>query len=116
MRLAVHWFTNAANRWNPQAQFQLAMCYAKGVGLPKDIVKAYMWATVASRNGYQNATSLCGLLENQKLINNGEIAAAKQLADLFTRTNSVTASQYQFHDVVENIHLYENQTRTNSVP
>jgi TPR repeat protein len=116
MRLAVYWFRCAANHWSSQAQFQLAMCSAKGVGTPKNIIEAYMWANLASRNGYENAKLLCELLENRKLINDAAIVEAKQRADAFTRTNPVTAAALQLHDVVENIHLYGNPPQTNSAP
>lgn len=53
---AVKWGTLAARQGNAEAQFNLAMLHAFGLGgLEIDAVEAYKWATLASNNGVEDA-------------------------------------------------------------
>ena len=46
---ANRWYDKAANRGDAQAQMGLGLKYAAGAGVPKDLVKAYTWLTLADR-------------------------------------------------------------------
>lgn len=46
---ANRWYDKAANRGDAQAQMGLGLKYATGAGVPKDLVKAYTWVTLADR-------------------------------------------------------------------
>jgi TPR repeat protein len=46
---AQRWYDKAANRGDAQAQMGLGLKYAAGAGVPKDLVKAYTWLTLADR-------------------------------------------------------------------
>ena len=45
---AAKWFRRAAERGDPDAQFNLGLLYAHGKGMPKDFVRAHMWFDLAA--------------------------------------------------------------------
>ena len=45
---AVHWYRKAAEQGEAAVQYNLAICYDIGSGVPKDFVYAYMWANLAA--------------------------------------------------------------------
>ena len=54
-------FANALRHWrpladqgNPAAQSNIALMYAKGQGLPRDYVRAYMWSSLSAARGHQD--------------------------------------------------------------
>lgn len=55
---AVHWFTKLAALDNSNAQFNLALFYAKGHGVPRNIEKATYWLQQAADNGDEDAPAL----------------------------------------------------------
>ena len=60
---------------DPQAQFMLASYYERGLGLPRDLSKAYAWYKISSNNGNESAQyRLDKLVErtSSKLIERGE--------------------------------------------
>jgi uncharacterized protein len=87
----VEWFQKSANQNNPEAQEALALAYATGFGTDKDLVEAYKWLTLANAKE-SNAVSI--LVENWRTnkitFTPEQIAAGKQRAEEFTKTN-------QFH-------------------
>jgi len=46
---SMRWYDKAANRGDALAQMNLGFKYAGGQGVPKDLVKAYTWLTLAGR-------------------------------------------------------------------
>ena len=53
-------YSNALRHWrpladqgNPAAQSNLALMYAKGQGVPRDYVQAYMWSSLSAARGHQ---------------------------------------------------------------
>ena len=50
-----------ANRGNIQAQFDLAMAYARGVGVPRDESKAFYWFHKSARGGHTLAKYYMGI-------------------------------------------------------
>ena len=45
---AVHWWRAAAEKGEPNAQFNLALSYRDGRGVSRDYLQAVMWLTLAS--------------------------------------------------------------------
>jgi hypothetical protein len=59
--LGANWIKKAANLGNNQAQNRLSTLYAKGIGVPRDPVRAYTWAVIAARSsgvGYDEVAAL----------------------------------------------------------
>lgn len=55
---AALWFRKAAVQGHTNSQCRLAMCYAKGQGLPMDLVQAEHWLWIAHAKGSQEAKEL----------------------------------------------------------
>jgi TPR repeat protein len=53
---ALRMWRSLADQGNPAAQSNLALMYAKGQGVPKDYVQAYMWSTLSAARGHQEGT------------------------------------------------------------
>ena len=47
---AANWYRRAANQDDAQAQYNLALRYARGQGTPLDYGQAYMWISLAGTN------------------------------------------------------------------
>ena len=52
---AVKWFRKAAEQGHISAQYRLGLRYVRGRGVPKNIVQAYMWWSLAALEGHQKA-------------------------------------------------------------
>ena len=52
---AARWFEQAAERGLSDSQFNLAVLYENGRGVPKDLPEAYKWFALAARGGDQVA-------------------------------------------------------------
>ena len=48
---AARWFRQAADRGLADSQFNLAILYENGRGVPKDLQEAYKWFALAARSG-----------------------------------------------------------------
>jgi len=59
---AVTWFRKAAEQGLADAQFNLALMYWKGYGLPQDYIKAVAWYQKAARQGFTNAQYNLGVM------------------------------------------------------
>lgn len=55
LREAVLNYHQAAQAGDPEAQYQLARCYAKGIGIPPDANASNYWLKEASRSGHKQA-------------------------------------------------------------
>ena len=75
---AVRLFRLAAAQGLAQAQGGLAVQYAVGQGVQKDIVKAYMWSDLTSRQGYGNASTVRDALAKE--LSAQQITEAQRLA------------------------------------
>jgi TPR repeat protein len=51
--LAFHWLTLAAEQENAEAQYHLATCYEKGLGVEADAEKAQAWKEKALAQGFK---------------------------------------------------------------
>lgn len=59
---AVTWLRKAADQGDAQAQFNLAVCYLKGLGVEKDYVEAYAYFNLASSTD-EEARNKRGMME-----------------------------------------------------
>jgi uncharacterized protein len=66
---AVKWYRQAADQGLRDAQFNLGLLYAKGQGVPRDDVQAYMWFELSAAQGGQSA------------VNNRDAAAQRMTAE-----------------------------------
>jgi len=48
---AVKWYSLAAERGSPGAQAHLGIMYIRGFGVPRNLIRAYMWLELASNKG-----------------------------------------------------------------
>ncbi len=76
---AAKWFERAANQGHVQAQARLASYYWSGRGVPKDLSKAYFWASLAWAQGDENSKLLLEGLSSQ--MTRSQVIAARQQAD-----------------------------------
>ena len=60
------------------SKISLGLMYADGLGIQRDYVQAYMWVTLANRQGHANASRL--LKELAKFMTPAKIAGAEKLA------------------------------------
>lgn len=49
---AALWFSRAADKGQPTAQFFLGTLYLEGRGISRDLARAYMWCDIALSNGF----------------------------------------------------------------
>jgi TPR repeat protein len=50
-KMAVKWYTKAAEKGHKDAMYSLAVCYEKGTGVAKDMQKAREWINKLSAKG-----------------------------------------------------------------
>jgi uncharacterized protein len=74
----VSWYRKAAEQGKEWAQSNLGEMYAKGDGVSKDAVPAYMWSNLAAAQGNENAKNFRDALE--KTMTPAEIAEAQKLS------------------------------------
>lgn len=55
---AVEWFKKAANQGDIDAQYNLALMYANGMGTDKNELQAYFWSMLSGEKGNKNAQQL----------------------------------------------------------
>lgn len=55
---AVHWYTIAAQQGHEKAAYNLACCYAKGIGVEQNVTTALHWYRQAAKCGNTNAISI----------------------------------------------------------
>ncbi|EXX66778.1 Bck1p [Rhizophagus irregularis DAOM 197198w] len=58
---ACHWYQKASENGNKNAQYNLGLCYEKGIGIEKDEIKAFYWYQKSIENGNNNAQYNLGL-------------------------------------------------------
>jgi TPR repeat protein len=55
------WYRKAADQGHPDAQFNLGLCYAKGIGVLKDEVEGVKWLRKSAEQGKPIAQFLLGV-------------------------------------------------------
>lgn len=83
---AAKWFERAAEQGHVQAQARLASYYWSGRGVPKDLSKAYFWASLAWAGGDENSKMLLEGLASQ--MTRSQVVAARQQADSWLHQRS----------------------------
>jgi TPR repeat protein len=76
-----------ADQGNPAAQSNVALMYAKGQGVPKDYVQAYMWSSLSAARGHQEG------VKNRDSIAKG--MTPQQIADAQKRASAWQATGTQ---------------------
>ncbi|MDX1485983.1 MAG: hypothetical protein R3229_16045 [Alphaproteobacteria bacterium] len=78
-------YAGAVKEWRPlaetghaKAQFNMAMLYFKGEGVPHDHVTGYMWFRLSLTHGYQGAAQ--GIAVASESMTQAEIAEGEKLA------------------------------------
>ena len=62
---AVKWYKLAAKQGNADAQGNLGVMYAFGMGVLKDYVYAHMWGNIAAKNGNELGAKLRNFVEKK---------------------------------------------------
>jgi TPR repeat protein len=75
-KVAVKWYTLAAEQANTQAQINLGAMYGDGDGVKKDMVYALMWANIAASLGDENIVLIEAL---EKKMTSADISATQKL-------------------------------------
>lgn len=55
---AIHWYTRAAEQGDSLSQLNLGLLYSEGDEIPQNLLKAYLFLSIASENGETDAVSL----------------------------------------------------------
>jgi len=50
---------------DPEGQYQLGFRYAAGRGVPKDVVMAYKWLSIAAAHGHEQAIELKNMISER---------------------------------------------------
>ncbi len=72
---AARWFTAAAEHGLADSQYNLAVLYENGMGVTKDMQKAYKWLLLAAKQGDKDAAERVKVLKPK--MSAGDLAAAK---------------------------------------
>ena len=83
----MEWFRKSAEQGFPEAQYNLGYAFANGEGVPKNLVSALMWFTIADANGLQQGGETAK--EAKQFMNLFQIAEARR------RTRRCLNSNYQ---------------------
>ncbi len=75
---AVKWYRLAAEQGNADAQRNIGVMYATGLGVTQDDVQAHMWFNLAAAQGDKNSAKGRDLVE--KLMTTADIAKAQRMA------------------------------------
>ena len=95
--LCVGWFEKAANQGDTGGQIFFGTAYATGCGIDKNPVEAYKWLTLASAKDSNSITTLINdwKTDNVIIFTSAQIAAGKQRAEEFSKTNQITQISVQ---------------------
>ena len=78
---AARWFAKAAALGLPDSQFNLAILYEKGDGVPQSLADAFKWYAIAAAAGDAESAMRMGLLQSQ--LSDADKAAATKAAAAF---------------------------------
>jgi len=84
---AIHWYTRSAMQGEPTAYMSLGTCYAKGLGVSRNVVESYRWRLLAVKH-FKNAPNNRSetereMKELEKTMTPQQIAEGLKLADKF---------------------------------
>lgn len=82
---AVKWYSKSAEQGHIEAQVQLGICYANGLGVDKNNDKAYYWWQKAAEQGHESAISYIKSEESHRILEqalNGEISSMDVISTL----------------------------------
>lgn len=65
---AVKWYSKSAEQGHIEAQVQLGICYANGLGVDKNKDKAYYWWKKAAEQGHESAISFMKFEESHRIL------------------------------------------------
>lgn len=65
---AVKWYSKSAEQGHIEAQVQLGICYANGLGVDKNKDKAYYWWKKAAEQGHESAISFMKSEDSRRII------------------------------------------------
>ncbi len=74
---AAHWFEEAAKHGLADSQFNLAVLYENGLGVTRDMKQAFMWLSLAARDGDNEAVRRRDILRGK--LTAEETAVAEQM-------------------------------------
>ena len=86
---AIKWYTKAADQGVALAQYNLGYMYEKGEGAPQNLIKAYVWCSLASANGNGSAKKSLEILRS-KMTPQQVAQAQNESAELWERINKPT--------------------------
>ncbi len=72
------WYHKAAAQGNASAQHNLGYMYTRGLGVPRDYVRAHMWLSLAAAKGHPKSAKLRDAVA--KRMTPAQLAEAKRLA------------------------------------
>ena len=75
---AMRWFRQAAEQGDADAQFNLAVMYYNGEGVPQELVLAHMWVNIAGTNGNERARKARDAIERE--MTRDKVTRATELA------------------------------------
>jgi hypothetical protein len=81
---SARWFAKAAALGLPDSQFNLAILFERGDGVPRSLVDALKWYSIAAASGDAESRARMVLLQNQ--LSNADKAAATRAAGAFHPT------------------------------
>jgi TPR repeat protein len=73
-KAAAKWYRKAAEQGHAKAQYNLGVRYAKGDGVFKNYIYAYMWLDVSASNGHVRAGKSRDILEERMTVVDKSIA------------------------------------------
>jgi Sel1 repeat len=74
---AVRIMRSLAEQGNANAQYNLGVFYDNGLGVPRDLVRAYLWLSLAASQGRESASTFRDLIA--RLMTPAQIAEAQKL-------------------------------------
>jgi localization factor PodJL len=81
MAEAARWFAKAASFGLSDSQFNLAVLYERGDGVPQSLVDAYKWYSIAAATGDTESKARIGVLQTQ--LSEADKATANRSAGSF---------------------------------
>ena len=79
---SARWFAKAAGLGLPDSQFNLAILYERGDGVPQSLADAFKWYSIAAASGDAESRTRMVLLKNQ--LTDADKAAATKAAQAFS--------------------------------
>ena len=99
-RQALYWYTKAAERGSSLAQVNLGLLYWKGLGVPKDYIKAYAWSNLSAAQG--DETAINNLTAFSSNMTQNQIAKAQELSSAIQqKINNPDQKYYDNNDKSE---------------